>query len=766
MSLLVWLPLNGNTNNRGFLYDGAMTTTSTAAYENSPFGTGLHLGTFIAYKNNLSFTLPTSFSIATWVKIDSFAGAWRRVFCINNANNNVLGVCNGDVSGTLGWHVRKADNSGYFIDQYAFNNKFSYGEWFHMGLVYDNTKARIYMNGALLGEYSVSNFVSPTYTKICLGSITDSYGDVNPCTLNDFRIYDHALSTKEVKELAKGLTIHYRLDGAGANPNLVPNSQIWNNSASCTTGLTRSTVNYDGYNIQRFTASQNITNSGVFTSCFSGNRWNGGKYTWSIEIRANRAYKIPRVGLERFTQIACDVSTEWKKFTATGTYAQSSYSAFVMYFDSTNPMASGDWFEVRNFKVEEGSIATSWIPNHYDGNYTLLGFGRKVLPYTVVGSPSNATGYFGSFSLANYLTTTTFGWNSWGDWEIYCKFTTGTDITTDQVITNCATGCSMDFGVGSSKFFLGLGNGSTWSIIDKVLCFTVEASKTYYVKIAFTGSAYTVSHSVTGFDSLTQDWSLTSSTKIATDGSARLIGNNRASGAPFLGYVDMEQFTVKTGGRTAWSGCTNYIYTPEPDCSGFGNNGTVTNRVYPAVGAPKGLSSTQFSGNGYIYTNNGFPTGTMPPFTINCWVNPQGGVNWYDYMCYRVVNYAGNTVDCRMEVSNNGANIGYYGTFPSVSTTTTKGQWYMMTFTHDGAGNLKAYKDGVQFASVTCTQEAHLNWSPNGYFRVGDGAIDFKGTDYRVYATCFSADDVKALYQTSASIDKTGKVYCYQMVEE
>jgi len=32
--------------------------------------------------------------------------------------------------------------------------------------------------------------------------------------LNDFRIYNHALSTKEVREIAKGLLLHYKLDQA------------------------------------------------------------------------------------------------------------------------------------------------------------------------------------------------------------------------------------------------------------------------------------------------------------------------------------------------------------------------------------------------------------------------------------------------------------------------------------------------------------------------------------------------------------------------
>ena len=771
MSLLAWYPLIANGNNQGL--DGVnLTVNGSVTYTAGKLGNAATFAGTNTYFKRARFTEQKNFSVSAWVKCSATSSSAQYCFTQGRDINNDSWRISFSSDGTTLVFCIGNQNLSYNV---------TLNTWYHVVMTIDNNANYVfYLNGNVVKSGTVTTL--PDYSEsgglMSIGAhyYANGVGYVLNGQVQDFRYYNHALSAREVKEIAKGLCIHWKLDGAGANPNLVYNSQVWNNSATVTDSnpLTRTLVNYDGYNIQRFTSTGNITTGGVYTACFSGNRWNGGTYTWSIEIRGNRSFRIPTVGHERFTRIACDISTEWQKFTGTGTYAQSSYSAFVMYFNSTYPMSSGDWFEIRNFKVEEGSVATPWIPNHYETLYNTLGFGRKIQSYTVVGSPSNNTGYFGNnFSTANYINTNTvFNWNTYDNWEIYCKFTTGTDITTTQIISSCVSGCSVGWGIYSdSKFYVDLGTGSSWAI-GSYKAFTVEASKTYYVKIAFTGSAYTISHSITSFDTVAQDWSLTSSTKIATDGSVRIVGNNRAAGFPFLGYVDMEEFKVIGNGKLVFTGNTNLVYTPTPDCSGYGNNGTINGRI--DINSPRYFVSTSFNTTS-VYTTTGFPrSSAVPEFTIALWYKPHIGMtfqSWCDVWRFLINTESGNNTHFRLETVNtsgnryaiyyNNAGVSSYG---GTAIDIAEKKWYHLAFTCNGT-KIRQYVNGSEVSNF----DINSGFKPTGTtgsFQVCDTGMYASYSDVRVYSTVLSADDIKSLYQTGAEICKNGAFMTGQFVEE
>jgi len=91
----------------------------------------------------------------------------------------------------------------------------SLNTWYHVACVYNNTEKniKIYLNGDLAVTYNttiVPNLASVTSIGIG-GSPLASYGLKGK--LNDVRIYDHALSALEVKEISQALILHYKLDG-------------------------------------------------------------------------------------------------------------------------------------------------------------------------------------------------------------------------------------------------------------------------------------------------------------------------------------------------------------------------------------------------------------------------------------------------------------------------------------------------------------------------------------------------------------------------
>ena len=105
---------------------------------------------------------------------------------------------------------------------------------------------------------------------------------------------------------------------------------------------------------------------------------------------------------------------------------------------------------------------------------------------------------------------------------------------------------------------------------------------------------------------------------------------------------------------------------------------------------------------------------------------------------------------------------------PRITTNT----WYHLVMTFDN-GIIKSYLNGELTDTVDKTSVSNtikcvsstVRWS------LGDYAYDqekFIGnlSDFRIYATTLTADNIKELYQTSALIDKSGKMYCGEFVEE
>jgi hypothetical protein len=84
----------------------------------------------------------------------------------------------------------------------------------------DSKKGYFYFDGIrkeLASVPVIRNVTSSVSLK--LGSVTPVYAAYYYTgKINDIRIYDHALSAKEIEEIAKGLVLHYKLDDQFCEP--------------------------------------------------------------------------------------------------------------------------------------------------------------------------------------------------------------------------------------------------------------------------------------------------------------------------------------------------------------------------------------------------------------------------------------------------------------------------------------------------------------------------------------------------------------------
>lgn len=94
--------------------------------------------------------------------------------------------------------------------------------WIHLFITwdFDSKTFTAYKNGTKVSSYTISNWGGNfTYRgafNIADNAILGGNGPVviMPFRVNDVRVYDHCLSLKEVKEISKGLVLHYPLNDA------------------------------------------------------------------------------------------------------------------------------------------------------------------------------------------------------------------------------------------------------------------------------------------------------------------------------------------------------------------------------------------------------------------------------------------------------------------------------------------------------------------------------------------------------------------------
>lgn len=400
MSLQVWLPLNGNLENQGLFNVNTQNLKSTT-FTAGKIGQGLNLITdgqgvsLVNYMNECSKY--SNYSMAAWVYLDSTAtNHSSTILSSGDWNNGASQCCFAFYSYNSGYERILVPNRSGWDEGINVNSKILLNKWYHIAITYDGSNTKAYINGEYVGSYPGGGITSTSNNAdLYIGRATYYDGFTLKGKLNDVRVYDHCLSTKEIKELAKGLVLHYRLAGPGQANLTKGNNTYERNSAStdgcfwfsgsnfnCKPSTTYTlSIDIDG-TISNFHGGSASTDpakrwaSMWFYLCKTGTSTNaaGGDYDSPINLNSTN-YNFRKIGPTRYA---------WTYTTPAD--ARSLSIRGNTYSNGTDAIKVKFW----NPKIEEGTIATPWCPRSDESIYTSLGYNNNI-EYDCSGYLRNGT---------------------------------------------------------------------------------------------------------------------------------------------------------------------------------------------------------------------------------------------------------------------------------------------------------------------------------------------------------------------------------------
>lgn len=307
------------------------------------------------------------------------------------------------------------------------------------------------------------------------------------------------------------------------------------------------------------------------------------------------------------------------------------------------------------------------------------------------------------------------------------------------------------------------------------LSYDLKASKNFTVRAGFEAVATTCS--------VTTDWKRfrTKYTCPATVPSwlAFIVYTGEADTATIRtgDYVKIRNIKLEVGeDDTPWLlkstdarySMQNYLQDYGIDCSGCGNNGIATGTINYRSDSPRYSNGAGFNTTGYIHNiPSCLNTGT-DSFSIAFWFRLTGTSNGAFYNNRTTVGegvsvFLLNANKLRFDT---GAS---YQWQPNITVNTN--QWYHLCVTRDATGK-KVYLDGVLKDSTTgagvlttTSTVSSIGVSSSGT-AYGGNELPGDMSDFRIYSTVLSADDVLELYKTAGMVDNEGTVYSYEFTEE
>ncbi len=401
MSLQLWLPLNGDYENQG-LSDIEMTCAAPSWSDAGKIGKCANFNgstNNMIYSNTTKFNYVDNVSFALWLYHTGVGG-----YAFTNGRADM---------GGYGYGIRIVSSTqiGVWFGSHCATVNCSANTWHHVVGVMESEWFHVYIDGAL--KYSTTGLSKPTYSDgngVGLGGFKYVSGNLYPFSgkINDFRIYDHALSPKEVKEISKGLVLHYPLNNNGMGcKNYIKDSYYvkpticaWGNSTYARTQVEIDDEYFTG-TFWKFTRGASGSGDvrigwGESRIPIDPNIYNDNPLQFSIWVKSTTGTALTVYSARMSDQEHSSMGTfnipanKWTKVECSRTFLSSSSAANVNELEIYLHISYNTDAVFAKAKLEVADRPTPWCPNEADELYSQLGMDENI-EYDTSGYRNNGT---------------------------------------------------------------------------------------------------------------------------------------------------------------------------------------------------------------------------------------------------------------------------------------------------------------------------------------------------------------------------------------
>ena len=148
-----------------------------------------------------------TFTISMWIYPNGVSGAKCLMCCRNGANKAfAMYIINGRLRIDTGsnWATSLLSDT----------------TWTHIAFVSNGTSQKLYVNGELANSQTATSDFTTVTEFTTIGAEHTNGNNIYNCfngKLNDIRIYDEALSSTQIKDISKGMIVHYPFADYGFN---------------------------------------------------------------------------------------------------------------------------------------------------------------------------------------------------------------------------------------------------------------------------------------------------------------------------------------------------------------------------------------------------------------------------------------------------------------------------------------------------------------------------------------------------------------------